>query len=134
MSRLNKILLSLTIFVLLLIGGVGLLLTQSARQEVVSEKIESSELSESSFVHKDWPITFDRDFVPGGVIITSSSEMIYEESSVSLTSTIYTQISSTSSTISFSNSTQASTSSQKANISSVANQISSREDVVESKL
>jgi hypothetical protein len=134
MSKLNKILLSLTIFVLLLIGGVGLLLTQSARQEVAIEKIESSELSESSFIYKDWPITFDPDFVPGGSIVTSSSEIVYEESIISSASRINSQVSSSTSTVSVSNSTQASTSSKTVNVSSTVNQISSREEIVESTL
>jgi hypothetical protein len=121
MSRLNKILLSLTIFLLLAIAGTAVLLLQGAKQEVVVKKTEAIEITESSFIHKDWPLTIDPDFIPGALPITSSSEVEIIESdisSVSSTSSIYSQVSSSASTVSVSASTQASTSSKKGLISS----------------
>jgi hypothetical protein len=112
MSRLNKILLTLTIILLLAIVAVAVLLLQSAKQEAIAEKIEATQISESSFVHKDWPVTVDPDFVPGGFAVTSSSEAQIIEYNISSISSIYSQQSSAISTVSAISSIEISTSSK----------------------
>jgi hypothetical protein len=134
MSRLNRILLSLTIFLLLAIVGVAVLLVQSAKQEAIEQKIEVAKISESSFVHKDWPLTVDPDFVPGGFAVSSSSEVEVIESDISSISSAYSQRSSVTSNVSAITSTQTSTSSKKAVINSTVVETSSGQEVVISKI
>jgi hypothetical protein len=129
MSRLNKFLLSLTIFLILAIVGTAILLLQNQKLQTIEKKEEVLEIFEPNFVHYDWPLTIDPDFIPGALPITSSSEVESIEtlgSAISSISSVYSQRSSSNSVVLTESSDQISKSSKSLIINSIVQEPSSK--------